>query len=136
MAEKKNTPQAFDVKRDSFVYRLCFSVCKWFLVSLLFYFCCIPVFTAGTALCAALAVSREEYFEVRDLFTGFFSFFSAFFRKTVPVFLVFLLVIAAFFCSLSFYHQFIETGTVPYYLLTGIMILLILTAVSVFRFYC
>ena len=136
MAEKKKNAQAFDIKRDSFVYRLCFSVCKWFLVSILFYICSIPVFTAGTALCAVLAVSREECLDIRDIISGYFSAFSAYFKKTVPVFLIFLPVMIGFFCSLTFYHQFFDAGTVPYYLMTGIMIFLILAAVSVFRFYC
>ena len=133
--EKKKNTEAFDVKRDSFVYKFSNTVCKWFLVSLMFYFCSIPVFTIGTASCAAIAVTRVDFIDIREIFGSFFSYFRSYFKKTVPVFLLFVLFLLLQLLNLSFYHQFAETGTLTYYILTGIIIILIVAAVSVLRFY-
>ena len=134
MAEKRKKAEAI-IQTDSFVYRLCFSVGKWFLVSLLFWFCSIPVITAGTAYCTALAVSREDHADLRDIFSRYFSCFSTFFKRTVPVFLLLVLFILLQILNLSFYGQFFTTGTVISYIVSGVVLLLTLTAVSIFRFY-
>ena len=134
MAEKRKNAGS-DVKTDSIVYRLCFSVGKWFLVSLLFWFCSIPVLTAGTAYSAALAVSREDHTYLRDIFSRYFSCFSACFKRTVPVFLLVSLFVLLQILNLSFYNQFFTRGTVVYYIAAGVVLLLTFTAVSVFRFY-
>ena len=133
MAEKKNAES--NVKTDPFVYRLCFSIGKWFLVSLIFWFCSIPIFTVGTAYSAALAVSREDIVDLRDIFSRFFSRFSSIFKRTVPVFLLLCIFILMQILNLSFYNQFITKGTVYFYIVISVIFLLILTAVSVFRFY-
>lgn len=134
MTEKrKNTGSA--VQTDSLIYRLCFSIGKWFLVSLLFWFCSIPVFTAGTAYCATLAVSREDHADLRDIFGRYFSCFGACFKKTVPVFLLVSLFILLQILNLSFYNQFFTTGTMIHYIVAGVILLLIVTAVSIFRFF-
>lgn len=135
MAGKGKNSEAFDVKRDSFAFRLCFSIGKWFLVSLLMYLCSIPVFTAGTAYCAALAISREEYPDLRDIFGSYFTCFSAFFKNTVPVFFVSLLIVLLQVLNLSFYNQFFQSGTALYYAAVGIILMLVIAAVSIFRFY-
>ena len=134
MAEKRKKASP-DSKTVSFVYRLCFAIGKWFLISLLIWFCSIPVFTAGTAYSAALAVSREDVADLRDIFSRFFSCFSSFFKRTVPVFLLLCLFILMQILNLSFYNQFFTTGTVIYYIVISVIILLTLTAVSIFRFY-
>ena len=132
----KNSGKAVpDTAKESFAYKFCVSVCKWFLVSLLTYLCSIPVVTMGTALCAALAVSREEYIDIREIFSSFFSRFGAYFKKTVLFFLLILLFIILQVLNLNFYQQFIESGTLLYYLVIGISIILILAAVSILRFY-
>ena len=134
MAEKRKNAES-NIKTDSFVYRLCFSIGKWFLVSLLFWFCSIPVITAGTSYSAALAVSHEDIADLRDIFSRFFSCFSTFFKRTVPVFLLLCLFILLQILNLSFYNQFFTKGTVVYYIAAGVILLLTFTAVSVFRFY-
>ena len=134
MAEKRKTAESI-VKTDSFVYRLCFSIGKWFLVSLLFWFCSIPVITAGTSYAAALAVSREDIVDLRDIFSRFFSCFGNFFKKTLPVFLLVCLFVLLQILNLSFYNQFLNPGKVIYYIAAGVILLLTFTAVSIYRFY-
>ena len=135
MAEPKKTVRSDDVNKNSFVYKFCFSVCKWFLVSLLFYLCSIPVFTIGTAGCTAVAEFRDGAQDIRDIFRSWFSHFARYFKKTVPFFLLFLLVLCLLILNLSFYNQFAASGSVLYYSMMGINIVLILTAVSLLRFY-
>ena len=133
--ERKNNGPA-DVTRDSFVYRLTALIGKWFLVSLLIWLCSIPVFTAGTAYCAALAVTRQDYPDLRMIFGSYFSHFSACFKKTAGVFLLVIALILLQVLNLSFYSRFLEPGTAVYYAVMGIVLLLILAVVSIFRFYC
>lgn len=132
--DRKQTGSA-DSKKDPLVYKICVGICRWFLVGLLTWFCSLPVFTIGAASCAALAVSREDDTDIRDIFGSYFSFFRVYFSKATPVFLLFLLFLLLQILNLSFYHQFSAPGTLLRYLLTGIILLLILTAVSLLRFY-
>ena len=117
--ERKNNGPA-DVTRDSFVYRLTALIGKWFLVSLLTWLCSIPVFTAGTAYCAALAVTRQDYPDLRMIFGSYFSHFSACFKKTAGVFLPVIALILLQVLNLSFYSRFLEPGTAVYYAVMGI----------------
>ena len=128
----KETP---DVKKDSFVYKFCITVCKWFLVSLLTLLCSIFVFTIGTSSCAALAVFREDTAEITGIFPRYFSCFRKFFRKTVPVFLLFIFVILLQVLNLSFYRQFIGEGSALYYTVMMVIIALMIAAAAVLRFY-
>ena len=134
--KKTKAPESFDLNKGSFFFKACNAVGKWFLVSLLTYLCSIPVLTIGTAACAALAVSRKDYADLRDIFSAYFTFFFAYFRKTIFVFLVFLLTVLLQMLNLSFYQQFAEPGSILYYAVMGIVLTLILAAVSVLRFYC
>ena len=134
MAEKRKNAES-NVKTDSFVYRFCFSIGKWFLVSLLFWFCSIPVITAGTSYSAALAVSREDIADLRDIFSRFFSCFSSYFKRTVSVFLLLCLFILLQILNLSFYKQLFTAGKTIYFIVAGVILLLVFTAVSIFRFY-
>ena len=135
MADKKKTTGNPDAARDSFVYKFCFSICKWFLVSLLFYLCSLPIITIGTAACTAVAEFRDGALDVSDIFRSWFSHFAAYFKKTVLVFLLFLLTIMLLILNLSFYSQFAASGSLFYYTIMGLNILLIITAVSMLRFY-
>ncbi len=76
---------------DGLLAQLCRGICRIFLLSCLFAFCCLPIFTVGAAAAALYAAFLNEH-QQGGTFGNFFRDFAANFRKGTVLWLIMLAI--------------------------------------------
>lgn len=100
---------------DTPAYKLTNAIYRWFAVSLLWFFCSLPVFTAGAATAAAMGeFSDPENYYGHKLVRDFFCRFRACFLRATGLWLLFLILLGLLVLDISFYRQF--TGNTGWFL--------------------
>ena len=102
MAKNQSTPLT-----DTPAYKLTNAIYRWFLVSLLWAVCSLPVVTAGAATAAALGeFSDPENYYGHKLMREYFRRFRDCFLRSTALWVLFLLLTGLLVLDVSFYRQF------------------------------
>lgn len=92
---------------DTPAYKLTNGIYRWFMVSILWLLCSLPVFTIGAATCAALGeFSDPDNFYSHKLTKDFFHRFARCFVQGTLVWLMFAGLIGLLVVDVTFYQQF------------------------------
>lgn len=117
MAKSNSTPLT-----DTPVYKLTNGICRWFLISLLWLLCSLPLVTAGAAACAALGeFSNPENTQQHKLIRDYFRRFGRCFSLATRLWLLALALLALLVLDVTFYQQF--TGSTGWTLPVAALIL-------------
>ncbi len=110
MAKNQFTPLT-----DTPAYKLTNAIYRWFMVSLLWFLCSLPVVTMGAASTAALGeFSDPENYYGHRLIRDYFRRFRACFLRSTGLWLLFLASAGVLVLDVSFYRQF--TGSSSWFL--------------------
>lgn len=91
---------------DTPAYKLTNGIYRWFVISLLWLLCSIPVVTIGAASCAALGeFSDPENFYQHKLVRDYFQRFRHCFVQSTLIWLLFAAVLGLLFLDVTFYQQ-------------------------------
>lgn len=92
---------------DTPTYKLTNGIYRWFMVSILWLLCSLPVFTIGAATCAALGeFSDPENYDGHKLTKDFFRRFGRCFTQGTLVWLIFAALVGLLVLDVTFYQQF------------------------------
>ena len=117
MAKNRSTPLT-----DTPAYKLTNAIYRWFIISLLWFVCSLPVVTIGAASAAAMGeFSDPENYYGHKLVRDYFSRFRRCFRYATGLWLLFLVLMGLLALDISFYQQF--TGSTGW-LLPAVAVLL------------
>ena len=101
MARNPSTPLT-----DTPVYKLTNAIYRWFMISLLWFVCSLPLITVGAASAAALGeFSDPENNGAHKLIREYFSRFRDCFLRTTGMWLLFLFFLGLLVLDISFYQQ-------------------------------
>lgn len=117
MAKIQHTPLT-----DTPAYKLTNAIYRWFMVSMLWMLCSLPVVTVGAATAAAMGeFSDPENFYGHKLIRDYFCRFRDCFLRTTGMWLLFLGFLALLVLDLTFYQQL--TGSTGWVLPAAVVIL-------------
>ena len=92
---------------DTPAYKLTNAIYRWFLVSLLWLLCSLPIITMGAASAAAMGeFSDPENYYGHKLVRDFFCRFRSCFVRSTLLWIGFLLLLLLLVLDISFYQQF------------------------------
>lgn len=96
---------------DTPVYKLTNGIYRWFAISMLWFFCSLPVITMGAATTAAMGeFSDPENFYGHKLVRDYFARFRSCFVRSTGLWILFLALAGLLVLDLSFYRQFMGGG--------------------------
>ena len=110
MAKNNATPLT-----DTPTYKLTNAIYRWFMISLLWVLCSLPLITMGAASCAAMGeFSKPENYYGHKLVRDYFRRFRSCFVRSTVLWLIFVFLLGLLVLDLSFYRQF--TGNTGWFL--------------------
>lgn len=108
---KNNAPPLTDTP----AYKLTNAIYRWFMISLLWVLCSLPLITMGAASCAAIGeFSNPENYYGHKLVRDYFRRFRSCFVRSTVLWLIFVFLLGLLVLDLSFYRQF--TGNTGWFL--------------------
>lgn len=96
---------------DTPAYKLTNGIYRWFMISLLWLLCSLPVVTVGAATCAALGeFSDPENFYQHKLVRGYFQRFGRCFVQGTILWVLALVLMGLLVLDVTFYQQFTDNS--------------------------